>query len=145
MHPDNCGFDATGFAGRSGDGGDHVAAAEVDFVFEGEHNGLGRAGAGEVAIKGGDGSDAGATAAGEGKNFVAGTDGAGGDLAGKAAEILVGAEDALNGQPKGCLCALDGEGKGFEQLEDAGAGVVGHARAAMDDVVAIESTDGNRD
>ena len=78
----------------------------------------------EIAVKGGDGADAGTAAAGQREDFIAGMYGAGGDLSGESAEILIGAQDALDRQPKGCLCAFDGEGKGFEELENAGARVV---------------------
>ena len=72
-------------------------------------------------------------------------DGAGGDLSGETAEILMGTDHALDGQPEGCLCAFDGEGEGFEQFENAGAGVERHAGAAMNDVVAVEGADGDGD
>ena len=72
MHPDDGGFEAGGLAGWRGDGGDHVAAAEIDFVFEREDDGLRRMGAGEIAVEGGDGADAGAAAAGQRDDFVAG-------------------------------------------------------------------------
>ena len=61
------------------------------------------AGAGEVAVERGDSPDAGAAAGGEREDFVAGMNGAGGDLAGEAAEVLVRADDALDGQPEGCV------------------------------------------
>ena len=80
---------------------------------------------------------------GKSKHFVAGANGAGSDLAGKAAEILIGANDALHGQAKACLCPLDGEGHGFKKFEQAGAVVPGDALAAMNDVVAFERADGN--
>ena len=70
MHPDDGCFDASGFTWRSGDGGDHVAATEVDFVFKGEDDGLRSAGVGEVAVEGGDGADAGSAAAWKREHFV---------------------------------------------------------------------------
>ena len=82
---------------------------------------------------------------GSAMNVIAGTDGAGGDLAGEAAEVLVGAEDELDRQPEGACVLCDGDGQGFEQLENAGAGVERHAVRCDDDVFAFKGADGNGD
>src|SRR6059058_2317153 len=112
MHPDDCGFDVASPVRLVGDGGNHVAATEVDFIFKGEDYGLWGPCTGEIAVERRDGADAGAATAGKREHFIAGMDGARSDLAGEATEILMRPDDALNGQSKSCLCALDGQGQG---------------------------------
>src|SRR6266581_4248580 len=67
------------------------------------------------------------------------------DLAGEAAEVLMGAENALNGKTKSSICALNGEGYGLKQFEEAGAVVPRRSCAAVDDVVAFECADRDGD
>ncbi len=72
-------------------------------------------------------------------------DGPGGDLSGEAAVVLVGADDALDGETEG-RCSLFGpDGDFLEVLEEGGAGVPGGAGAGLDYVVAVERADGDSD
>ena len=100
-HPDERCLELVGGFGRVGGGGDDVAAAAVDLVGERERDGLAGHGLGQVAVEGDDAGDGGGLAGGDDADRVARADGAGGDQAGEAAVVGIGAVDPLDGQSEG--------------------------------------------
>ncbi len=69
-------------------------------------------------------------------------DGAGGDLSGEAAEVLVGADDALDGETEGLVGLFDSDGDGLECRAGRGRRTRG-CGAGLDYVIAGERADGN--
>ena len=141
-HPDELGGEAAGDVGDVVRVHQHVAAAQVDFVFEDDGDRHGREGFLQGPVEGGQFLDAGDAARGERHDFVAGLQDAGGELAGEAAEIEVGPDDVLDGETEFGEVAVLGDGRRFEMFEERRAFEPRGAGAAFDDVVAIERGDG---
>ena len=143
-HPDERCLELVGGFGRVGGGGDDVAAAAVDLVGERERDGLAGHGLGQVAVEGDDAGDGGGLAGGDDADGVARADGAGGDQAGEAAVVGIGAVDPLDGQAEGLglvgdLVELDA----FEMGQQGGAAVPGHVGRQGGDVVAAQAREGD--
>src|SRR5271170_5229536 len=74
---------------------------------------------------------------------VAGMNHAAGNLAGKSTKRGVRANYVLNGKSHGGCGRGGTQWNGFEMLKERRAFIPGHVRAAADDVIAFECTDGN--
>ena len=133
VHPDDRGDEGVGDLGRAGGGGDDVAAGAVDLVGEDQGDRGAGVGARALAVGTEDARDGGGAAGGDDADLVADRDAAGGDEAGEAAEVLVGAVDPLHGhaeRPVGGGGDLDR----LEMGEQRRSVVPGHRGGGVDDV-----------
>ena len=101
IHPNQGGGEVRGDHRRLVGGGEHLSAADIQLIFEGEGDRHGRDGSGQIAVEGGDAFHPAGSAGGQSDDAIARPHGAGGDLSGKAAIVLVRADDALDGQAEG--------------------------------------------
>src|SRR5216683_187978 len=138
-------FELGGGLWRTRGVGDNVTATDIQLFLQGEGDGLRRAGLIQIAIEGGNGGDSAGAARGKSDNRAALADGAGGDLASEAAIVVVGTDDALNWQAEGFVGVEGTDGYLFEMFEEREAGVPRGTQAGLDDVVSIQSTDGDGD
>ena len=113
----------------------HVAAADVDLVFQSQGDGLRRDGLFHLALESVNGPDAAGLARGEGHDLVAGTDDAGGHAAAVAAEVGVRAVHVLDGEPEVDQVHVGRDVRVFQQVHQRAAGVPRHVRAFGHDVV----------
>ena len=121
---------------------DQIAAADVEFAIENQRDRQRREGLGQIAVPGDDALDVGGAAGGKHGNRVAGTNGARGDLAGKSAEGVIGAQRrAAPGNRNGRGVRLVRRRQRFEQARAAMGpsyqGMLGGI--AMHDVVARQA------
>ncbi|MNQ65631.1 hypothetical protein D3C85_800910 [compost metagenome] len=112
-HPDDGGLELVGGLQRRIGGGQNIAARHVDLVGEGQGDGLASLGAVQIAAHDDDPLHARADAGGRDGDGVAHRDGAAVDAARIAAEVEVGAVDALDRHAEGAG-GLGGGWQGFQ-------------------------------
>ena len=117
---------------------EHLAAREVDFVFERERHGLRGERFFEVAVVGDDAGDVRRAARGERDDRIAAAHDAGCDLAAVPAEVGIGTQHVLHREPEVVQVDVEVDRDGFEEVQQRGSRVPGHAGAGVDDVVAFE-------
>ena len=123
-------------------GRDHVAAADVDLVGQGERDRLAGDGLLQVAVEGDDPRDGALTARGQTPHAVTRPHGAADDQAGEAAEIEVGAVDPLDGHPeRGPLARSSSISTVSRYSTNGGPVYQGVLAAALGDVVALAARD----
>src|SRR5579883_502680 len=115
---------------------DKVAAADVNFVFERDGDGLRCKSGVEVAVEGMDALDAACASGRQSDDSVARCYRSGSDLTGEAAEILIGANDALHWKTKSGVGKVLGNGDTFQVLEESRPVIPGCLLATGHDVVA---------
>jgi len=148
VHPDDHGVDV---GGDLGDGvgafrfcvDEHVAAGDVDFVFEGDGDAHGGEGFVQFSVEGDNGFDGAGFSGGEDSYGVAFSDDSGGDGSGEAAEVGVGAEDELDGEAEITEISVAGDLDGFEVLEECFSAIPVHGGGWFDDIVAVEGAHGD--
>ncbi|MNO80859.1 hypothetical protein D3C76_720790 [compost metagenome] len=136
VHPDQADLELVGDAGRIFCGGQDIATAAIDFVGQGEGNGLAGHGLLQVAIEGHDARNPALLPGRQHTHTVAGTNHAAGDGAGETTEIQVGAVDPLHRHAERQfllvrLVDLDG----FQVAHQRGAAVPRHVFALLGDVL----------
>ena len=120
---------------------EHVAAAGIDLVFEGQRHALRREGLFPFAVEGDDLLHPALLPGGEAHHLVAGADDAGGDRAAEAAEIEIRPEDELDREAEVLEIAVGADVDRLQERHQRGAGEPRHVRAVGDDVVAFERRD----
>ena len=122
---------------------EHIAAADVDLVLQGEDHGPVGEGLLEVAVVGDDPADLAALLRRQDHHLVAAADDPRGDGAGEAAEVEVRPDHVLHRKAEVLHVAVRADVHGLEEPHQGLALVPGHRRRAVDDVVALER--GERD
>jgi hypothetical protein len=122
---------------------EHVSAAEVNLIGEAQRHGQGMSGFRDFTVVGDDGMDARPLSGGKRDHRVARTNHAAGNLAGKSAKRRVGSNDVLNGKSHRVQGRGGTQWNGFEMFKKRRTLVPRRSRAAADDVIAFERTNGN--
>ena len=122
---------------------EHVAAARIDFVLEGQRDRLVGEGLVEFAIERDDRLHAALLARGERHHLVPTADDARGDRAREAAVVEVGPEHQLHWKAEVLEVAVGADVDRFQERHQRAAGVPRHVRAVGHDVVALERRDGH--
>ncbi|MCY1523055.1 hypothetical protein D9M68_579380 [compost metagenome] len=142
-HPHQHGFKAIGDQRAIVGMHQHVTAGNVDFVFQGQGDGLAGTGMFQFTVKGDDGLDPAAPARGQRHHFVTLAHDAAGQGAGKAAEVEVRTVHILHREAHVGEIAVAGDFHGFEDFHQRLAVVPGRTLAAVDHVVALERRHGH--
>ena len=120
---------------------EHVAAARIDFVLEGQRDRLGSEGLVEFAIERDDRLHAALLARGERHHLVPAADDARGDRAREAAVVEVGPQHHLHRKAEVLEVAVGADIDRLQECHQRAAGVPRHIRAVGHDVVALERRD----
>ncbi len=126
-------------------GDDHVAAAAVDLVRQGQRDRLARDRDRLIAVHRDDAVDVARLAGGQHADTVARQDRARCDRAGEAAEVLVRTVDPLHRHAERLVLQHVLDLDVLEVFHQGGALVPGHALVQVDDVVALERRHRDRD
>jgi len=137
-HPQQVRGELVGDLRRIDRGGDHVAAAGIDLVGQGQGDRLAVAGVRKVAAGSDDPRHRRAPCRRQHHHFVADRDPATGNGAGEAAEILVGTIDPLHRQAESGGLGGRLHLHGFQVLQQAGTAIPRHRRGPVDHVVAAQ-------
>ena len=121
----------------------HVAAADVDFIFQRQRDRQRRKRFFQFAVEGHDRLDAAGLARRQGHHFVALADDARGDRAAEAAEVEVRPVDVLHRKAKVLQVAVRADVDRFQEVHQRAALVPRHVRTRVDDVVALQRRDRN--
>ena len=120
----------------------HLAAADVDFVLQGDGDGLWRESLAQLAFIGHDALNAALFHAGQRHHFVADAYDTAGHLAAEAAEVKVGAQDILHRIAEVVEVAVGMDGHGLKEVEQGRAAVPRRAVALLHDIVAFACGEG---
>ena len=138
VHPDHDRLERVTDFGQVSRPNDHVASADVDFIFECQGDRLWRESLFEFPIHRHDAADAGSFARGKHHHFFAFADDARRDGPAVASEIEVRAVDELNGKSEVFEVAIRADIDRFEEMHQRRPLVPRHVRTGLDDVVPLE-------
>ena len=145
VHPAEGGVDLAALFGQVAFAHNHVPAADVDFVFQGEDDGIADAGFVHFAVEGDDRADTAADARWQHDNVFAGADAPGSYLPGETAEVLIGADDCLHREAEVNDVAAGADVDRLQVVEQGSAVVPGHVEAFVYHVVALKRREGDED
>ncbi len=137
-HPHQHGIEAVGDQRAIVGMHQHVAAGNVDLVFQGQGDGLAGTGLLQFALEGDDGFHLAALARRQCHHFVALAHHAAGQGAGETAEVQVRPVHVLHREAHVIEVAVGGDLDGFEDFHQRLAGVPGRTLGLVDHVVALE-------
>ena len=123
----------------------HVPAAQVDGVRQGQGDGLPRTGGRQFAVKAVDALHPGRPAGRQGQDRVAGAHRTAGDGAAEAAEVRIGPIHPLHRQAKGAEALVPLHRHRLKMGQQGRASMPGHGLAGAGDVVPLQRGDGDGD
>ena len=139
--PDDIGPEPVGGLGQIGGRRQHIAATDVDLILQGERDGHGRVGLGQLAVIGDDGLDRAAPARGQRGDPVARAHDAAGQGAAIAAKVRIGAIDVLHRQAHIGQISVGGDLDAVEDRHERRARIPAERRAPLDHIVALQGRD----
>ena len=138
IHPADDAFQLVGDLGQIMPAHDHITAADVDLIGEGQNHRVAGGGFGQVAAIGCNRLNVAGAPRGQDHNFLAWHNTAGGNLPGKTTEILVGTDDQLHREAKIDQIAASADVDIFQMVEQGRAFIPGHIRTFVNHVVASQ-------
>ena len=143
VHPHQRGGEPAGGLRRVSGRYQHVAAADVQLLFQADGDRHGCERLFQLALARHDGTHARLPSGRQHRHGVAAADHAGSELSRQAAEILRGADDVLHRQAQAGLVAILRNGHRLEIFQQRRPLVPGHAGAALHHVVAAQRAQGD--